>query len=94
MKESTTFDEEFIDNETIFPSFTLCPIDNSYSNKSIENFEDVSKEIEIVKTRFKIRYSEYKSFQEAKFVEETYNQTLNSDWYFAPELVNIPHMTL
>ena len=86
MEESTTFDEEFIDNEAIFPSFTLCPIDNFYSNKSIESFEDVSEEIEIVKTRFKIKYSEYKSFQEEKIVEETYNHTLNSDWYFVPRI--------
>ena len=86
MEESTTFDEEFIDNEAIFPSFTLCPIENSYSNKSIESFEDVSKEMENVKTRFKIKYSEYKSFQETKFEEETYDHTLNSDWYFAPRI--------
>ena len=86
MEESTTFDEEFIDNGAIFPSFTLCPIDNFYSNKSIESFEDVSEEIETAKTRFKIKYSEYKSFQEPKYLEETYNDTPNSDWYFAPRI--------
>ena len=79
MEESTTFDEAFVDNEARFPSFTLCPFDNSYSNKSIESFEDVAEEIENVKMNIKINY-----FEDEKFEEETFNQTLNNDWYFAP----------
>ena len=36
-EETTTFDEAFVDNEARFPSFTLCPQENSYGNKSIEH---------------------------------------------------------
>ena len=59
MEESTTFDEAFVDNEARFPSFTLCPHD-SYSNKSIESFEDVAGEINNAKINFKINYLKVK----------------------------------
>ena len=84
MEESTTFDEAFFGNEARFPSFTLCPADNTYSNKSIESFEDVTEEIENVKMNFKISYAEFKQYEELKRNNETYNKTLNNDWYFAP----------
>ena len=90
MEESTTFDEAFIENEARFPSFTLCPHGNSYSNKSIESFEDVAEEIENVKMNIKIIYYEYQSYEEAKIEEETYNQTLKNDWYFAPTTSDYP----
>ena len=90
MEESTTFDEAFIENEARFPSFTLCPHGNSYSNKSIESFEDVAEEIENVKMNIKIIYYEYQSYEEAKIEEETYNQTLKNDWYFAPATTPFP----
>ena len=86
MKESTTFDEAFVGNEARFPSFTLCPSANFYSNKSIESFEDVSEEIKNLKMNFKIDYIEFKPYEDAKIVKETYNQTLNNDWFFAPKI--------
>ena len=90
MEESTTFDEEFIENEARFPSFTLCPFDNANNNKSIESFEDVAEEIENVKLNIKIKYWEHQSYEETKIEEETYNQTLKNDWYFAPTTSEYP----
>jgi hypothetical protein len=90
MEESSTFDETFVDNKARFPSFTLCPNDNSYNKKSIESFEDVEEEIENVKTKFKIKYYERKAYEEMKTVEEAYNQTLNNDWLFAPKVSEDP----
>ena len=86
MKESTTFDEAFVGNEARFPSFTLCPSDNFYRNKSIESFEDVAEEIKNVKMNFKINYVEFKANEDTTIVEETYNQTLNNNWFFAPKI--------
>ena len=86
MEESTTFDEAFAANEATFPSFTLCPHDNSNLNKSIESFEDVAEEIENVKKNFKIIYYKNKPYEEMRIVHEKYNQTLNSNWYFAPRI--------
>ena len=85
MEESTTFEEAFGENEARLPSFTLCPDENAYRNKSIESFEDVAEEIENVKMNFKMQYYEYRAFEDPKIVDETYNQTLNNDWYFAPK---------
>ena len=85
MEEHTTFEETIVENGARFPSFTLCPDSNEYGNKSIESFEDVIKEIEDSKRRFKIQYSESKP-NETKVVNETFNQTLNNDWYFAPRI--------
>ena len=90
MEESTAFDEAFIGNEARFPSFTLCPMDNYYGSKSIESFEDVAEEIENAKMNFKIKYYEFKPYEEAKIVDETYNQTLNNNWYFAPKTSEDP----
>ena len=90
MEESTTFDEAFVDNEVRFPSFTLCPDKNAYKNKSIESFEDVAEEIENVKLNFKINYSEYQSYEDPRIEEETFNQTLKNDWYFAPTTSEYP----
>ena len=90
MEESTTFDEAFIGNEARFTSFTLCPIDNYYGSKLIESFEDIAEEIENAKMNFKIKYYEIKPYEEAKIVDETYNQTLNNNWYFAPKTSEDP----
>ena len=35
---------------------------------------------------FKIDYVEFKPYEDAKIVKETYNQTLNNDWFFAPKI--------
>ena len=86
MKESTTFDEAFVGNDATFPSFTLCPSTNFYRNKSIQSFEDVSEEIKNLKKNFKIDYIEFKPYEDAQFVEETYNETLNNNWFFAPKI--------
>ena len=88
MEESTTFDEAFVDNEAKFPSFTLCPYDNSNRNKSIESFEDVAEEIKNAKMNLKIRYYQRKPYEETRIVDETYNQTSNNNWYFAPRISN------
>ena len=85
MEEHTTFEETIVENGARFPSFTLCPDSNEYNNKSIESFEDVIKEIKNSKRRYNIKYSEYKP-NETKIVNETFNQTLNNDWYFAPRI--------
>ena len=85
MEESTTFEEAFGGNEARLPSFTLCPDKNAYKNKSIESFEDVAQEIENVKMNFKIQYYEYRAYEDPKIIDETYNQTLNNDWYFVPK---------
>ena len=90
MEESTTFDEAFVGNEAKFPSYTLCPVDNVHSNNSIESFEDVTEEIENVKRNFKINYAEFKQYEETKRINETYNQSLNNDWYFAPKTSPFP----
>ena len=90
MEESTTFDERFIDNEARFPSFTLCPNDNDDDKISIESFEDVAEQIENVKSNFERKYYEYLPYEEAKIVDETYNQTLNNNWYFAPKTSDSP----
>ena len=90
MEESTTFDEAFINNEARFPSYTLCPVDNFHSNNSFESFEDVTEEIENVKRNFKINYAEFKQYEETKRINETYNQSLNKDWYFAPKTSPFP----
>ena len=86
MEESTTFEEAFVSNEAKFPSFTLCPSSNSHNDKLIESFEDVAEEIENVKINFKIKYFEFKPFEDLMIVEETYIQTLINDWYFAPKI--------
>ena len=80
MEENTTFEEEFGNEKPTFPSFTLCPNDNSNSKKSIESFEDVAEAIENVKTNIERSSYEYQPYEGI-----TYNQTLNNDWYFAPK---------
>ena len=86
MEESTTFEEALVSDEAIFPSFTLCPSSSSHSDKLIESFEDVAEEIKKAKINFKIKYFEFKPFEDLMIVEETYNQTLINDWYFAPKI--------
>ena len=90
MEESTTFDERFVENKERFPSFTLCPNDNDDNKNSIESFEDVAEQIENVKSNFVRKYYEYLPYEEAKIVDETYNQILNNNWYFAPKTSEDP----
>ena len=86
LAEHTTFEDEIVKNEARLPSLTLCPDNNEYSNKSIESFEDVEEEIKSSKKGFKIKYHEYKPNGETNIFNETFNQTLNNDWYFAPRI--------
>ena len=89
MEERTAFDEAFIGNEARFPSFTLCPMDYYYGSKSIKSFEDVhSRRNRKCQNEFKVKYHEFKPYEEAKIVDKTYNQILNNNWYFAPKIVH------
>ena len=85
MDEHTTFEETIVKNGARLPSLTLCPNSNEYRNKSIESFEDVEEEIKNSKKRYKIKYSEFKP-NEKNIVNETFNQTLNNNWYFVPTI--------
>ena len=86
MEERTTFEETIVENGARFPSFTLCPDSNEYSNKTIESFEDVINEIKSTKRRYKIKYHESNPNEGTKIVNETFNHTLNNNWYFAPTI--------
>ena len=89
MEESTTFGERFVENKARFPSFTLCPNDNPYDKKTIESFEDVAEEIRNVKTNYIRKYYEYLPYDEAYLIE-TYDQTVDSNWYFVPKTSDFP----
>ena len=89
MEESTTFGERFVENKARFPSFTLCPNDNPYDKKTIESFEDVAEEIKNVKTNYIRKYYEYLPYDEAYLIE-TYDQTVDSNWYFVPKTSDFP----
>ena len=88
IEEHTTFEETIVENEARIPSFTLCP--DRPDQKSIESFEDVVEEIENAKTKYKISYRENKPYEETKIVHETFDQTFNRDWYFAPRVAEYP----
>ena len=59
--EPTAFEERIFDNKTTFPSFTFCPTELEDS-VSIESFEDVVKEMEIAKSKYKSKLSVFASF--------------------------------
>ena len=88
LKEPTTFEENVVYNKARLPSFTLCPTqpDHPISNKSIESFEDIEKAIERVRSKYTIKYLEYKPYEQEKRVETLYNDTSNGAWYFAPQI--------
>ena len=90
MDEHSTFEETINVDEAKLPSFTLCPYTRSDNLKLIESFEDVTKEIEDVKMMYNIRYLEYKTYEEIKSGHETYNNSLNNVWYFAPKIMDFP----
>ena len=83
MEGSTTFVERFVENETRFPSFTLCPNDDSYDKITIESFEDVAEQIKNVKTNYIRKYYEYLPYEAYQI--ETYDQTVDNNWYFVPK---------
>ena len=92
LKEPTAFEEKVVYNKARLPSFTFCPTkpDDTSSNKSIENFEDIETAIENVRHKYKILFSEQKPYEKEKKVENKYNDTSYGTWYFTPK-IDIDH---
>ena len=92
LKEPTAFEEKVVYNKARLPSFTFCPtkLDDTSSNKSIENFEDIEKAIENDTHKYKILFSEQKPYEKEKIVENKYNDTAYGVWYFAPRISPFP----
>ena len=93
LKEPTAFIEKVVYNKARLPSFTLCPgqINGTNSNKSIENFEDIKKEIEHVANTYTMLYAEHKPYEQDKLVENKYNNdTSFGVSYFAPKISTYP----
>ena len=88
LREYTVFEENIVYNKARLPSFTLCPTqhDHPISNESISSFEDIEKAIEDVKYKYKIKYLEYKPYEQEKRFETSYNDTVYGTWYFAPQI--------
>ena len=89
MKEPTAFEEKVVYNKARLPSFTFCPtkLDDTSSNKSIENFEDIEKEIEHVANTYTMLYAEHKPYEKDKLVEnKNKNDTSFGVTYFAPKI--------
>ena len=61
MDDPTSFEERILEDRTTFPSFTFCPT-ISEDPHSIESFEDVVKEMEIAKSKYKGKLSVFGSF--------------------------------
>ena len=92
-KEPTAFEEKVVYNKARLPSFTLCPgqINGTNSNQSIENFEDIKKEIEHVANTYTMLYAEHKPYEQDKLVENKYkNDTSFGVSYFAPKISTYP----
>ena len=93
LKEPTTFEEKVVYNKARLPSFTLCPgqINGTNSNKSIENFEDIEKEMEHVANTYTMLYAEHKPYEQDKLVEnKNKNDTSFGVSYFAPKISTYP----
>ena len=88
LKEPTTFDENVVENQARLPSFTLCSTrpDDLPRNKSIESFEDIEKEIQHVRSKYTMKYAEYKPYEQSKTDEHWYNDTSYGIWYFVPKI--------
>ena len=88
LREYTVFEENIVYNKARLPSFTLCPTQPGHpiSNKSIENFEDIEKAIEHVRSKYTIKYLEYKPYEQEKRNTTLYNDTSYGAWYFAPQI--------
>ena len=93
LKEPTAFEEKVVYNKARLPSFTLCPgqLNGTNSNKSIESFEDIKKEIEHVANTYTMLYAEHKPYEQDKLVENKYkNDTSFGVSYFAPKISTYP----
>ena len=86
LKEPTAFEEKVVYNKARLPSFTLCPgqLNGTNSNKSIESFEDIKKEIEHVANTYTMLYAEHKPYEQDKLVENV------GVLYFAPKISTYP----
>ena len=86
LKEPTAFEEKVVYSEARLPSFTLCPgqINGTHSNKSIESFEDIKKEIEHVANTYTMLYGEHKPYEQDKLVKNV------GVLYFAPKISTYP----
>ena len=91
-KEPTAFEEKVVYNQARLPSFTFCPAQgNDFNgNRSIENFEDIEKEIEHVRHKYTIGYDEFKPYEQDKKVDTMYDDTEYGTWYFAPQISTSP----
>ena len=86
IQEQTAFEETIAENQAIVPSFTLCPQEHHDSIVgSIKNFDDVTKAIENSRFKYIITINNSKAFEEVKTTIETFNDTSNDVWYFAPK---------
>ena len=85
-EEATTFDEKVVKGEAILPSFTLCPNQPNDPDQLIESFEDVTKVIKNVRSKYTIAYYEFKPYEEPSKVYEKFDNTSYGVWYFAPRI--------
>ena len=94
-EETTAFDEKVVQGGAILPSFTLCPNEPNDPDQLIESFEDVTKVIKNVRSKYTIAYYEYKPYEEARIVYEKFDNTSYGVWYFAPRInSNHPFQTV
>ena len=85
IKEPTTYEETFVDQAAIIPSFTLCPQEHRDSIVKIENFDDVTKAIENAKPKYTVTIRSIKPFEKEKLTKKMFNDTSNDIWYYAPK---------
>ena len=64
MNEPTAFEESHQENQTVLPSFTMCPLQLPNTNySSIQSFEEIQKAIEESKNTFSFSYFKEKSYE-------------------------------
>ena len=83
--EPTAFEESVVLRKAKLPSFTLCPSQPG-SSKPIQDFEDVTKAIEVAKNKYTIQIILSKAYEKFKYLNESYSNTLKNIWYFAPKI--------
>ena len=92
--EPTAFEESVVLRKAKLPSFTLCPSQPG-SSKPIQDFEDVTKAIEIAKNKYTIEVLASKAYEFSKVLNESSSNTLQNIWYFAPKTsIDLPFETV